>query len=173
MGDRQYCVLFSDHPLVIPVELAAAVGLNEAIVLQQIHYWCVQNRRLRQNQRDGHYWTYNSVREWQEQFPFWCHRTLQRILAGLEKQGLIVTGQYNRAKMDRTKWYRVDMDKLAEVMDAAAADLERQAVEREMRRRRGRLMIESCRHIGATVEPTPELEERVGWQLDEATANGR
>ena len=31
--------LFDEHPLVIDVKLAQIIGLNEAIVLQQVNYW--------------------------------------------------------------------------------------------------------------------------------------
>lgn len=32
-------LLLDDEPLVILPKLAAAIGLNEAIILQQLHYW--------------------------------------------------------------------------------------------------------------------------------------
>jgi hypothetical protein len=34
------------------------------------------------------------------------------------RKGLLVTGNYNTLKIDRTKWYRIDYDKLAEIEDA-------------------------------------------------------
>ena len=63
-------LLFDTQPLVILPELAVAVGLNEAIVLQQVHYWCELNARARRNQKDGYYWVYNSFPAWQKQFPW-------------------------------------------------------------------------------------------------------
>ncbi|STJ11316.1 ybl78 [Escherichia coli] len=32
-------LLFAERPLVINTQLAMKIGLNEAIVLQQLHYW--------------------------------------------------------------------------------------------------------------------------------------
>ena len=37
-------VLFNRKPITIDIDFATAVGLNEAIVLQQIHYWIVKNK---------------------------------------------------------------------------------------------------------------------------------
>ena len=56
-------LLFSSSPLVIRTELAAEIGLNEAIILQQIRYWEGINRDAGRNLKDGYYWTYNSYRE--------------------------------------------------------------------------------------------------------------
>ena len=41
----------------IPVtsELAQVVGLNEAIVLQEVFYWCKVNRREQRPPHDGYY----------------------------------------------------------------------------------------------------------------------
>lgn len=101
-------LLISEPPLQVLPSLAVKIGLNEAIVLQQIHYWLLKSK----NVRDGHKWIYNSFPEWHKQFPFWSEITIKRTFNSLEKQGLLITGNYNKAKFDRTKWYRIDYDKL-------------------------------------------------------------
>ncbi|MEG0577213.1 MAG: hypothetical protein RR500_05095, partial [Bacilli bacterium] len=45
-----------------------------------------------------------------KEFPFWSKSTLERIIRKLEEDQLIVVGNYNRLKMDRTKWYRVNYE---------------------------------------------------------------
>lgn len=105
-------LLFDTQPLVILPELAVAVGLNEAIVLQQVHYWCELNTKARRNHKDGHYWVYNSFPAWKKQFPWWSERTIKTIFSKLEKRNLLVSGNYNDLSMDRTKWYRVNHDAL-------------------------------------------------------------
>ena len=105
-------LLLDTQPLVILPELAVAIGLDEAIVLQQIHYWCNLNAKAGKNYRDGHYWVYNSMPKWLEQFPWYKKSKLERTFASLKKQGLIITGNYNRRAMDRTNWYRVNYDAL-------------------------------------------------------------
>lgn len=111
-------LLLDTQPLVILPELAVAIGLDEAIVLQQIHYWCNLNAKAGKNYRDGHYWVYNSMPKWLEQFPWYKKSKLERTFASLKKQGLIITGNYNRRAMDRTNWYRVNYDALRLLVDS-------------------------------------------------------
>lgn len=105
-------LLFDEHPLVVNVSLAQAIGLNEAIILQQVHYWAEINKKVNRNLKDGHYWTFNTYAEWQKQFPFFSARTIQRTMLDLEKAGYLISGKYNKLGIDRTKWYRVDYKKL-------------------------------------------------------------
>lgn len=107
-------LLINELPLMVLPKLANAIGLNEAIVLQQIHYWLGKST----NVRDGYTWVYNSYPEWQEQFPFWSIDTIKRTIHKLEKTGLLVSDSFNTMKMDRTKWYRIDYDSLSEMETA-------------------------------------------------------
>jgi len=107
-------LLYDERPLVVIPELAVVVGLNSAIVLQQVHYWVRINQRADKNFREGYYWTYNTYEDWREQFPFWSISTIKRIFMELEADNLIVTGSYNRLPIDRTKWYRINYERLGE-----------------------------------------------------------
>lgn len=107
--------LFDSQPLVVNKDLATAIGLNEALVLQQIHYWLEINRQADKNSYDGCYWTYNTIAEWQEQFPFFSYDTVKRTLKKLRDAGLLLTGNYNRKKMDRTIWYTINYTRLDEI----------------------------------------------------------
>jgi hypothetical protein len=101
-------LLLDEQPLLVMPKLAAKIGLNESIILQQINYWNDINKKANNNYKDGHHWTFNSVKEWQEQFPFWSEKTIQRTITDLEKMKLIIVGNYNKLKIDRTKWYRIN-----------------------------------------------------------------
>ena len=101
-------LLLDKHPLLVIPNLAVLVGLNEAIILQQIHYWIEINREADKNFREGFYWTYNSYENWQRQFPFWSVITIKRAITSLRKKGLIVCANYNQMTIDRTQWYRID-----------------------------------------------------------------
>ena len=101
-------LLFNAHPLVIDPELAALIGLNESIILQQIHYWTEMNRKSGRNFKEGFHWTFNSVASWQEQFPFWSADTIKRTLVNLRKKDILVVGNFNKLRIDRTLWYRID-----------------------------------------------------------------
>lgn len=100
--------LFDSPPRVFSPDLATALGLSEAIVLQQVHYWLQRSR----HQRDGRTWVYNSYAEWQREFPWWSLPTIRRIFARLEDLGILVTSEYNRRRGDRTKWYAIAYDNL-------------------------------------------------------------
>ncbi|MEK1438365.1 hypothetical protein HCY76_09955 [Limosilactobacillus fermentum] len=101
-------LLIQEPPLQVLPSLAKAIGLNEAIVLQQIHYWLQKSSNI----EVGHKWIYNTYNAWQKQFPFWSIPTIRRTITSLEKQGVIVTGNFNKAGFDNTKWYRIDYQKL-------------------------------------------------------------
>ncbi|MER1986607.1 MAG: conserved phage C-terminal domain-containing protein [Solibacillus sp.] len=76
--------------------------------MQQLHFRLL----ISTNVRDGHKWIYKTLAEWNEEFPFWSYDTLKRIVAKLEKEGYIVTtNAYNKLKMDKTKWYRIEYSK--------------------------------------------------------------
>ena len=101
-------LLISEPPLQVLPSLAVKIGLNEAIILQQVHYWLLKSNNI----RDGYKWVYNSYSEWNKQFPFFSRNTMIRALNSLEKQGLLITANYNKAGFDKTKWYRIDYEKL-------------------------------------------------------------
>lgn len=105
---KETSLLLDEQPLVILPQLAELIGLNEAIILQQIHYWLKLNEKAERNFHEGYYWTFNSYRQWKAQFPFWSQRTIQRAISNLEDKGLVVSGEFNRMKGDRSKWYRID-----------------------------------------------------------------
>lgn len=117
-------LLFSEQPLVIDVEFACLIGLNEAIVMQQIHYWLVHNKKENKNYYEECYWTYNSIKKWQEtNFKFWSVETVKRVFAKLEKMGLLVSGNYNSDPRDKTKWYTINYNKLHELSFEKAIEM--------------------------------------------------
>ncbi|HCY1173175.1 TPA: DnaD domain protein [Staphylococcus aureus] len=97
-------LLIDDYPIQVLPKLAELIGLNEAIVLQQIHYWLNNSK----HKYDGKTWIFNSYPEWQKQFPFWSLITIKRTIYSLEKQKLLLIGNYNKAKFDKTKWYSIN-----------------------------------------------------------------
>ena len=101
-------LLIHDKPIMILPTLAQKIGLNEAIILQQIHYWLVSS----QHEKEGRKWVYNTYKEWQLQMPFWSESTIKRTIKSLEDQGYLLSANYNRLKMDKTKWYSIDYEKL-------------------------------------------------------------
>ena len=105
-------LLISEQPILVIPSLAKLIGLNEAIVVQQLHYW-LQNPKNEGFQDGGHKWVYNTYEQWQEDnFPFWSVVTVKRLFLKLEKRGLVISKQFAKARYDRQKYYRIDYEKL-------------------------------------------------------------
>lgn len=95
--------------------LAKIIGLNEAVFLNQLHYW----KQRSKNERDGFVWVYKTYLEWQHELPFWSNATIRRVISSLEKQDLLVsTSKYNKMGIDKTKWYRINYENLTNIMTA-------------------------------------------------------
>ena len=105
--------LINEPPLVLLPSLATAIGLNEALMLQQIQYWLSRSAK----EIEGRYWIYNTYEDWAEQFPFWSKSTIVRTIANLEGLGVIISSNFNKAKFDKTKWYAIDYDRLREIIE--------------------------------------------------------
>jgi hypothetical protein len=111
--------LFADEPvLIFHPSLACLLGLNEAIVLQQLHYWLKRS----ENEHEGHRWVYNTYKQWREKsFPFWEERTIQRAMINLEGKGLVISCRLQAQDWNQRKWYRIDYDALYQLFQDNAA----------------------------------------------------
>ncbi len=114
--------LYSKHPIVVDMELASKIGLNESIVAQQLNYWInTKSAKL----INGKKWVYNTYQNWQrDSFPFWSEATIRRSFTKLEEMGIVETGNFNKAGFDKTKWYTINTEKLDKLMSRRAAQNE-------------------------------------------------
>lgn len=99
-------LLINENPLQVLPTLAVKIGLNEALILQQMHYWL--NADHNKNYLQGRHWVYNSYDEWHKQFPFWSKETIKRTIYSLEKQKLVVSDKLSEEKFNHRKWYSID-----------------------------------------------------------------
>jgi hypothetical protein len=89
------------------------LGLNESIILQQIHYWIVRaNKGQFQNSHTS--WIYNTYEQWQKQFCFFSERTIRRAIKSLEKQGILLT-KSNKSSYVKVKYYTINYSKIAQL----------------------------------------------------------
>jgi len=93
-------------------EVANAYGVNEAIILEMIHFRIGKSN----HNMDGRKWWYGSVRHIASHFPFFTEKQVWRIMSSLEKQGALVVSNYNKKKYDRTKWYSVTEEALSHLV---------------------------------------------------------
>lgn len=87
------------------VEIATKYGVNCAILLNHIYFWVEHNRANEKHFHDGYFWTYNSIKAFQELFPYMGARQIRSAIDKLKNEGLIITGNYNDDMRDRTMWY--------------------------------------------------------------------
>lgn len=106
-------LLIDESPLQVLPSLAKAVGLEEAIVLQQLHYLLNAST----NVRDGRTWVYNTHQEWsQVHFPWASEQTVRRVFKSLRDTGLVrASSEYNDFGLDKTLWYTIDYDELSKL----------------------------------------------------------
>jgi len=98
------------------VKLATLLGFQQAILLQHLWYWHQANCNKENNIIDGKVWTYNTYERYHEIFPYLTKRQIALGFEKLEEKGLIVTGNYNKLKFDKTKWYALT-DKGIKIFD--------------------------------------------------------
>ena len=89
------------------VEDAMKYGVEKAIVLSNIRFWLNNNKNkdLYTVKHDGYYWMYNTARDMSNVLPYFTQSKVQRLLKQLEDDGVLIVGNYNKVKYDRTKWY--------------------------------------------------------------------
>ena len=86
-------------------EIAKQVGINAAVIYQNILWWAERNAANNKHNYEGLWWTYNSIAAFGELFPYLTSKQIRTALDRLEEQKLIVSGSFNKSAYDRTKWY--------------------------------------------------------------------
>lgn len=109
-------LLIPEPPLQVLPSLAKKIGVNEAIFLQQLHYWSLH----KEPDDDGYVWVYKSQAEWLEEMPWLGERTLRRVTDRLrDEHGFIAEKQPEGT--NRRKHYRVLYEALPEAAKMAGS----------------------------------------------------
>lgn len=95
------------------IEVAKDVGINAALVFENLSFWVNHNAATGRNLRDGVYWTYGTHKDIAEQFDYLTVKQVRTALDKLIGHGYIRTGRYNKHKYDRTGWYTLTDKALA------------------------------------------------------------
>ena len=101
-------LLLNEQPLFVLPSLAERVGINEAILLQQLHYWL----QVSTHKHEGRTWRYQTYEGWAEELPWMSPSGVRKLLNRLKENGLIITSQFNSNSFDKTLWYTIDYDTL-------------------------------------------------------------
>ncbi len=87
------------------IEEAEIFGLYEAIILNHFRFWIAKNKANNRHLIEGKTWTYNSVRAFEELFPYLSKKQLRTTLESLIQLNILVKGNNNIKGYDRTLWY--------------------------------------------------------------------
>lgn len=103
-------------------ELAQRHGVNGAIFLHAMAFWIAKNQANGRHFHEGRTWTYNTLEALAKLFPFWTRRQVERIVAKLKEDGVLLTGNFSQDKTDRTVWYAL-ADSVLEVYGLLAPSI--------------------------------------------------
>ncbi|MEK5444735.1 MULTISPECIES: DnaD domain-containing protein [unclassified Fredinandcohnia] len=106
-------ILLNERPIIVVPTLAKLLGTNESIILQQIHYWLQRSKHIKLNRK----WVYLTYDQLVEQIPFLSKSTIRRTILKLENKGYLTSQNFNRLKLDKTKWYSINYENLNELKD--------------------------------------------------------
>ncbi|WP_436872687.1 hypothetical protein [Acinetobacter haemolyticus] len=101
-------LLINESPLQVQPSLAMAIGLNEAIFLQQLHYWLGASKY----KKDDRVWIYNTYPEWLLQLKYMSLATLKRTIKSLKEQRLILVERFDKGRSNQVNYYSIDYDTL-------------------------------------------------------------
>lgn len=88
-------------------KIAELVGINAAVIYQNIQFWCEKNSANEKNIHEGRSWTYNSRAAFTRLFPYLTEKQIRVALDRLIEEGLILVDNFNEDARDRTRWYAV------------------------------------------------------------------
>lgn len=106
-------LLVNDKQLPVSQNLAARIGVEEALFLQLLHY------RLETNgvKKDGQIWYRQTYEGWTKQCAYWNMTKVKRLITKLERYQLILSSnKLNSYVTDRSKWYRIDYEKIEKLL---------------------------------------------------------
>ncbi len=118
--------IIQDYPLIVLPMLAVAIGLNNAIVVQQLYFL---SDRFEGKTIEGKRWIHLTDKELGDQFPFWSRNTIRRILQQLQEKGYVKTANLSDDPLDHTTWYMVDQDAAIKVSQSGSKKARKKRVD--------------------------------------------
>lgn len=104
-------LLTAETPILLQPSLVKAFGVVAATFLQQLHYFSTQSTLG--TLHNGFKWIYNTMDQWQRRLSCWSKSTIERAIARLSQQGVVLIDQLDPHKYNRTNYYRIDYSKIA------------------------------------------------------------
>ena len=116
-------LLIDEAPVYFAKTLAKYIGLEKAIILQQVHFWIEINKQEEKNYYEDRYWVYSSFEQWVERdFTWWGKRKLISLFYELCDSEILIKKQLKKEQMDRTNFYTINYEKLNEIYKKIEAE---------------------------------------------------
>ena len=127
-------LLIDEYPLMVLPTFAKKIGLKNAIFVQQIHF-LTQTKQQNNDiytYKNGDMWVYNTINEWHKNyFSFMSKSTLKRVIKNCEKKSYIIsTNEFNKSEYDKTKWYRINYEKISKIQEEIEKEIEEKREEK-------------------------------------------
>jgi len=87
------------------IEHAILFTQEGATLLQHHYYWYKRNKANNRNFHNGSYWTFNAASAYCDIFPYLSEKQVRTLHQNFIDAGLMIEGNYNQTKFDRTKWF--------------------------------------------------------------------
>ncbi len=87
------------------VGIATDFSLPISIFLGHLAFWAEKNLANNTNIYDGLVWCYDTLEALTDYFPYFTKRQIERMINNAIEKGLVVKGNYNQTRYDRTVWY--------------------------------------------------------------------
>lgn len=97
-------LLIEEYPITFYPTLAKEIGVNEAILFQELQYWLTESAL----EKNGRKWVCMTYDEIQERLSFFSVHTIKRIVKKLSASNLILIDNFNELRMDKTNWYTIN-----------------------------------------------------------------
>lgn len=106
-------LLVNGRQLILSQELAACIGIEEALFLQQLHYR-IDTQGV---EKEGYIWYRQTYQGWAKQCFYWNITKIKRLITKLQRYQFIVSSnKFNSFNTDRSKWYRIDYEKVNQLL---------------------------------------------------------
>lgn len=94
-------------------QLAIDFDVESAIFIQSLAQWTRRNAANHHNFHEGRYWSYNTYEALVKLFPYWSKKQIERLTAKCVNHGLMVKGNFNQKRYDKTNWFAMTDKALA------------------------------------------------------------
>jgi hypothetical protein len=97
----------------IKINIIKKYGSHSAILLERLRISIEYHKKRNTHFYEGRYWTYDTIDALSKKCGL-SRDSIRYTIKNLKKHEILITGNFNPNKIDRTTWYTIDEIKLLE-----------------------------------------------------------